>query len=132
MNSLSWLIYLADVASNLSTGAAIISVVGFFLMFAPALVGRILVPIFASQGDEEAQAFLPTMKMLWRFAATIYIVAFVVALVAPSRNTVLAIAASEAGERIAKSENVSEIANDASLALRQWIKKQIEPEKGSK
>ena len=48
-------------------------------------------------------------------------------IVTPEKKTLYAIAASEYGEQIIKSE----IGNDATKALQQWIKRQIEPEKKS-
>jgi hypothetical protein len=43
-----------------------------------------------------------------------------------------AIAASQVGESIVKSEQTQEMASDATKALQQWIKKQIDPEKTEK
>ena len=59
------------------------------------------------------------------------IVCFVGAAIIPAQKTMYAIAASQVGEQVVKSEAVQGIANDATKALQIWIKKQIEPDKKS-
>ena len=45
----------------------------------------------------------------------------------PSSNTMYAVAASQVGEQVVKSEAIQGVANDATKALQSWIKRQIEP-----
>jgi hypothetical protein len=118
MNSISWFIYIAQVSQSLGNlligfGAATITCCGFYT-FARTLAASI-----------DAETFVP------HFPAARYVALGVLFLLIgnlmPERNTMYAIAASQVGERVAGSDAVQGITADATIALQQWIKRQIEP-----
>ncbi len=130
MNTLSWLIYFAGLSSSargffgfLAGAGGLVAVLGFILSILWTGAS------YSSQRDIEAyqslnkrgKSMLPIgMAMLIGFGS---LSAFL-----PSANTVYAIAASEAGERVVASESVRGLTGDATKALQAWLKKQIEPE----
>lgn len=73
----------------------------------------------------------PNVWWYWWRCAVYGGVLLTLAALFPSKSTMYAIAASQAGEKIAQSEQVRGIADEATKALQQWIKRQIEPEKKS-
>lgn len=122
MNSVSWFLYAIDVIGNLKA----ISVMAFVVFGIMFIVTLIAVPI--SDGEVLDAESRPTWyKFFWR-SLTCTIVGFLIFTILPSRNTMYAIAASEVGEKVIANEQVRGIADDATKALHQWIKKQIEPE----
>ncbi len=130
MNSLSWLIYLGDVAGSLN---AFFGIAGFFaLLF--GLIAYIAGSISrACKADEVASGSTTSRISAWDPWIAIWdkigkflplgLVMMALASFIPSKNTIYAIAASEMGEKALKTEIVS----DATKALHSWIKKQIEP-----
>ncbi len=127
MNSLSWFLYLADVIGNFRGIAhpfAFFGGVAFFI----AVGVRVVVGGLAAAGEDEAKAFVPLAQTALKYVTIVFTSACLVLVVAPSTNTLYAIAASEMGEKIVKSESVQGITDDATKALQQWIKRQIEPE----
>lgn len=117
MNSLSWFLYLIDVVSNVKTMA-----VGFLVAAGFAWVGlNISVPVTEGEVLEWGD-----FKKWWTRGVVIIAVCGALVSVLPSKNTMYAIAASEVGERVVKSETVQGITTDATKALHQWIKRQIE------
>lgn len=115
MNSLSWFLYLAEVLENLGICAAILGGLG--------LIGLLAGTIGYACEKEKF------WKDGWKIGAPIIVFLFLISILTPSKKTMYAIAASEFGERLAQNEAVQGIASDASKALQQWIKRQIEPEK---
>ena len=115
MNSLSWFLYIADVLSNLCVVFVLIALAGS--------IGAGFSLLFGFLEDEEKWSRFGASMLKWVIPLW-----FVAALI-PGKNTMFAIAASELGERVAKSEQVQGIASDAAKALQQWIKKQIKEEK---
>lgn len=131
MNSLSWFLYLSDTLPSLSNTlsffgalAAIVSAIGFAMTF---------LNTDSTREDNMARyaRYQSTGRQLLSRAAPWAIGLFLIATVIPSSKTMYAIAASEVGEQVIKSEAVQGVANDATKALQQWIKRQIEPEKKS-
>lgn len=135
MNTLSWLIYAADVTDSLN-GAAWLSGV----VLAGGAAGAAALVRFtgeraawdeqandhkrypslyrAPEGDRPAapQPLKAAKPYLWLMAASI-----MVGVVAPSRDTIYAIAASESSEALAKTPTVTK----AVKALDAWLDKQI-------
>lgn len=114
MNSLSWFLYFADVLgraqvlSIVCAGSAAVSLLGCCMFF-----------------SIEKDMLYPH----WRaHVATAFFCALVATFI-PGQNTIYAIAASQVGEQVIKSETVQGIASDATKALQQWIKRQIDPTK---
>lgn len=114
MNALSWLIYLADALGGLKGFLAFLTgacAVGIFC---------ILMGLIMNQGEY----FEAERKALLRWFKPVIIsmvVGGVVASIIPSRNTMYAIAASEMGEEVIKSET----AGKAMKALDAWLDQQI-------
>jgi hypothetical protein len=126
MNSLSWMIYLADVAG--SAGGAI-GFIGAVLVFGSAIL-TIFRMVAATCKDEDAQAFHKTSRGVIRFVVPAAILSCLLSWAIPDKDTIYAIAASEMGEEIIKSNT----ATKAQQALNAWLDKQIgevkeEPEK---
>lgn len=108
MNSLSWMLYLAEVSHSLSVAAMIGAFVsGLAIMFHGTSS--------ATYGDE----FLVHRPLAWTCVA-----ALLIACALPSKETVYAIAASETGEQALKSKT----ATKAIQALDAWLDKQIKGE----
>lgn len=123
MNSISWFLYIADVVGNLRgllVGVAI-ACIAFCVL---CLIGQGI-------AEGELSENCPNMWKRWWQCAPTAVIFLLIAIFIPSQNTLYAIAASEVGERVVKNEKVQDIASDATKALHQWIKRQIEPEKKS-
>lgn len=107
MNTLSWMIYAADVVGNVKGAAQFLMIfsgiaavsLGFFKFM------NVVAPI-----TEEK---FPGVKI----PVTVFAISMAVFVAAPSKDTVYAIAASEVGEVIVKSET----AGKAMKALNAWI-----------
>lgn len=129
MNTLSWFIYMAGVFGNLNL------ILGAFLFFGTLITVIITIlgmVMHSDMGKEEAKFWEFKRQMCARWAARMWALIVVVSFVqiaSPTRETMLAIAASQVGEQIAKTDTVKGIAGDAAKALELWIKKQIEAEK---
>lgn len=123
MNSLSWMIYAADVLSNigglllfLAIASMIISV-GVFIFAGPAIG-------IWDEDDRQykhAKAALGFVLSKW----WVPLVCGFLWAVIPSQNTIYMIAASEAGETIVKTPEAQEIFNDLKTIIRQKLKEQI-------
>lgn len=137
MNSLSWMIYAADVtgsvgnAINVSavlTGAALIGVsigAGIYNFGSPT--------IWSSDKDPEgtraswAASATSSLKMAKRLAAGLAALLLIGATI-PSSNTIYAIAASEMGEKALNTQT----GRKADLALNAWLDRQIAGDKPAK
>lgn len=131
MNSISWFLYFADLTSNLSSAAAVVCFLSVMALFA-TIFFRAFTAIKCDPAEpKEAGATLLSVRLLRANIVTLAVAAVLIVVI-PSKNTMYAIAASEVGERVVKSEAVQGIATDATKALHQWIRRQIEPEASSK
>lgn len=121
MNSLSWMIYLADVCSNIGFPAVMFSIVGTIAAVISTIVKR------AAEDDEsdDGKAAFRISSSVQKASIPIAVIAITLSVFVPSKDTVYAIAASEVGEDILKSPEASK----ARQALNAWLDKQIEPEK---
>lgn len=122
MNDLSWLIYVADVSDNLDTFL-------WLLMFL-SIVGGI---IWAATGMSN-NGFKEAEWRAWRriglaLLLPCFLFGLVIGSVVPAKDTIYAIAASEMGETVLKSET----GNKAVGALNAWLDRQIagEPKAGA-
>lgn len=125
MNSVSWFLYWIEVINSLGvvlTVAAVCSLVFAILYF---LFSSITLDMESETTAEKIRA--RRSGVMWRLIP-IGAVCGVIACFFPSKGTLYAMAASEVGGRVIQSEQVRGIADDATKALHQWIKKQIEPE----
>jgi hypothetical protein len=125
MNSLSWFLYWIDVLNSMSNILTIISI----LLIAAIIALWVACSFRLESGGCEDKDLVRSSrsKWTWRFSMLSLFCAFTACFM-PSKSTMYAIAASQVGERVAQSEAVQGIANDATKALQIWIKKQIEPE----
>lgn len=120
MNSVSWFIYIAQVSSSLGV---MFCILGTLLMV--AVMGRFVFPYarntmeFSKPGDGD---YMPPRPIARGYMA-LSVIFMLAGNLMPEKNTMYAIAASQVGEQIVKTE----IASDATKALHSWIKKQIEP-----
>jgi hypothetical protein len=131
MNSVSWFIYLGDVAGRTSEAVSSIllgTVVAacFAAIFSP--LALMMMDDFKISKSDIKNRVVRALKPI----AFGYTALFILYLFLPSQNALYAVAASEIGERVVQSEQVRGVADDATKALRQWIKRQIEPEKQQK
>lgn len=128
MNSLSWFIYWADVVNAIDNVFIFVGVAGVVSIF----IGVVAVVFGYSDdrgvsADERLEARRHGKAFL-RWGGVTFLVSCLVVAFLPSKDTVYAIAASEAGEEIMKSPE----ATKARAALQAWIDKQTEtlqPEK---
>jgi hypothetical protein len=122
VNSVSWFIYIAQVSNSLGIMFCILGGTGLVISGLYALIASAV----ATADEDELVLKAPSVR---------YVVASIAMLVAgnvmPERNTMYAIAASQVGEKLVASEAVRGVADDATKALHQWIKRQIEPDKKS-
>ena len=124
MNELSWLIYAADVSSGLSFVAGVFAFIGAIAVFVVTIYASFgKDDYYVKVGDEHWLRFHDIQKKALTKWSRIPIAATLVAALLPSSNTVYAIAASEMGEEVVKSET----AGKAMKALDAWLDRQIAP-----
>lgn len=131
MNSLSWMIYAADVAGSVSGLLSSVAFLGTFGAGASLLSWAIMggSPSLYSWDDKEAKTaeHADMRGKLAKVVKPALIVSAVCALAAsiiPGRETIYAIAASEMGEQVV----TSPIAGKALKALDAWLDRQIAEE----
>lgn len=100
MNSLSWLIYFANLLAQLNVVSAIITACGGIIILGLAIA---------------YQSFKPLTKWI-----AIWFVFLLLALVTPSEKTVMLIIASEIGERVVNSERVQGVIDPSIKILQDW------------
>lgn len=118
MNELSWLIYLAGVSGNIG-GVMIAVAVVSGVVSAGCLVASGAIRIEAWDDEEKrksTQVLAASKKPI-----VICVAASIMAALIPSSETVYAIAASEMGERVIKSET----GGKAVEALNAWLDRQV-------
>lgn len=111
MNYLSWLLYLAQAASNL----ALVLLIFGILMLTISVVQTI------AEHDNRSDPF---RWYGWRWL-TAGVVCIIFSALLPNKSTVYAIAASEVGERIVKSDTGQQIISDGTKAVQVWIARQL-------
>jgi hypothetical protein len=119
MNSLSWFIYFAEVAGNVSAGITAVSIIAL------VVVGCSAIPaLIDCMGDGEFydKVWRPTAKWLVPCA----LLGLLTAAIIPSQRTLIMIAGSELGERVAKSDGVNSIVNPGMDLIRKWIKQEAD------
>lgn len=120
MNSLSWMMYLADVAGSVSTVTTLIAV-GAGIGGAATVISTAIKVDYDNIGSHEKT---PCMSTGWNAGKGFFkvdIVAALVASVLPGKDTVYAIAASEMGENLINTPT----AGKAVKALDAWLDRQI-------
>lgn len=122
MNSLSWLLYFADILGNLKIVLVLAGIALAVLVVVNMIVGSIEV----SEGNKygyHGSDFVESVRRWNKFRAYIWvpIPIFFLACLCPTSNTMYAIAASEMGEKFSKTETF----NKAEQALNAWLDHQI-------
>ena len=118
MNELSWLIYAADVAGDANSICGFVFFGGIIAVCLYALAkGFARVVSIGFDDPPITPSIAEVGKRLWLPV----VIAGIVGLLAPSSNTLYAIAASEMGERVIESET----AGKAVAALNAWLDRQI-------
>lgn len=122
MNNLSWFIYLAEMADNLRAFLQVTSGISL------GLVGMAGIPACISKFDEDMGdgtfygVWLPVAKKIVPAAVLCLLVSTAI----PSQRTLILIAGSELGERVAKSDDVKNIVNPGMDLIRKWIKQEAD------
>jgi hypothetical protein len=119
MNSLSWLLYLANLVSNLS----IVSAVALGLALLTFLVSLVMwMAATTEMVDSTAQA----SSRFMRVSLIVATISSIVLILTPSRQTILLIAASEVGARVASSDAMQNMVDPSLELLRLWIEQQTQ------
>ncbi len=127
MNGLSWILYLADVVGNVGITTVLISVASGVLSL--ALTTLFIVAKADDDTPDEIKSGAPRWlgRALFAFLAAVSI-----AVIMPSRNTVMLIAASEIGETVLASDAVQkvggeagELASDSLRLLHKYVQDQL-------
>jgi hypothetical protein len=122
MNNLSWFIYFTEVAGNLR---------GFLQVFsgvALLVVGLAGIPALISKFDEFMGdgSFYAAWRPVANWVIPAALFGFFVAGLIPTQRTLILMAGSEFGERVAKSEDVQSIVNPGMDLVRKWIKQEAD------
>lgn len=138
MNSLSWLLYGADVSEGLRW-VTLFSMIVCGLIIAGSIAGFFAM-LDDGTADEGYQSFMKWMGKVWGLFVPIFLVSMLVFILTPQRNTIMLIAASEVGETVLASSQAQtiggeagELAVDSLRVLRKFINDQLdEPSEGTK
>lgn len=138
MNSLSWLLYLADVSEG-ARWVAMFSMIICGLITAGSLVVWWAI-VSESPTDDQEQEVKKWVGRVWSFFAPVFVISMMVFILVPQRQTLMLIAASEIGETVLASSQAQaiggeagELAVDSLRVLRQFITEQLDaPTEGIK
>jgi hypothetical protein len=125
MNSLSWLIYLADVAESAGGWLSFLSTLAVIILVVGAIAAGLMTHAIADGADEKELVAVRNgiLSVVLKAALPIWICLGLLDIVVPSKETIYAIAASELGETALKSDT----GNRAVAALNSWLDEQIKP-----
>ncbi len=118
MNTLSWLIYLAEFTNSVNVASAWMIAIGGAIWAMPMVV--FVVSNESLPSAEERGAF-PGRWGLWIAA-----IALLINVIAPARQTVLLIAASEMGERVLNHPRVNQVVDPGIDLLSTWMRSETE------
>lgn len=119
MNSLSWLIYLAEVVDTFGKmlGTALfVSIFALMAASAGIVIGHV----------EEESAISSFGKRLAKWTLGVLLIGSIFFVITPSRQTVLLIAASEIGERVMTHERAQRVIDPSVELLQTWIRQQTQ------
>lgn len=132
MNSLSWLIYLANVAGTLSGFLVFICVVFGLVTIVCFIAGLVHLeesPNRYPLEGEDLETYRKCRKTLFKASGFFFVLLFlfgVTAAVIPDRQTVLLIAASEIGEQVVTHQRVQGVIDPSIDLLQTWIRQQTQ------
>lgn len=116
MNTLSWLIYLANVVGNLREVLAVLAFLGGF-------VGGIGLLFLWGLNFAEETGYRPIRPTIaW---ASLVSVVLALSIITPSASTIYLIAASEAGEQVTSSPEALEIMGDIKAVINKRLKDEL-------
>lgn len=118
MNTLSWLIYFADLVHSLIFITVVVSIVCFTIWTMARFAFIFHHERMITKEDQER---LPSGNYLIIGFICVGIASFL-----PSKNTVMLIAASEVGQRLVTSQQVVDVVDPSIELLKTWIKKETE------
>ena len=124
MNSLSWLIYLAEVCGHVGGIFGFGAIVSVIITIIPIGFGTAIRDAY-SEGSPDWYAGVRAQKLAICVGVPLSFLFGLIWAVIPSQNTVYAIAASEMGEKFTHTQTF----NKAEQALNAWLDRQITPEK---
>jgi hypothetical protein len=122
MNNLSWLLYAVDVLDNLNILTRLVDVLGGIVFL--GLTFAYAVNSEGSDTEKKGRTLKAIAKWL-KVDATVVIVAVILSVIVPSKQTVLLIAASEVGERVLTNEKVTSIIDPSVEYLQTWVKHEL-------
>lgn len=122
MNSLSWMIYLADIVDHLSILSVMVMVFG-------GMASVLMTCILLGAYDELAPETSATLRRIVSPLRWAVFGAALVAVAIPSKQTIYAIAASELGQRVAQSPVGVQVQNEVIKTLQDWLKSHQKGEK---
>lgn len=117
MNSLSWLLYLADVVGDLNDLSKLTLVASLFALLAAGTSFLV-----ATSDDEKSLA--KDLGYLSKIFCWVAVVAMVLVVVVPSSKTIYLIAASESGEYVATSERSQRILDKIEGVLDDYLEEE--------
>lgn len=116
MNDLSWMLYLASVAGSVAgflTFLAVISGFGTLISMVGSWVAK----------ENNREDVADGMRKWFRRLLPSWLAISLLATIAPGRETMMLIAASEMGQRLVQSQLVQGIADPSLELLRTWIQR---------
>jgi len=126
MNTLSWLIYAAEVLSSVKVFTAHIGITCLIFGIISLAISGVSAGMGWADRDDEALRFSAVASKWTRTIFSIGAVAGLIWTASPSANTIYMIAASEAGEAVVTSPEAVEMMGD----LKEIIKKRLKAELG--
>lgn len=120
MNSLSWMIYIADVAKSFGT---FLGEVGSFFSALGIALGIVRVCVSVFNGDKEALSFLESTARTFMALIIIGPLLWAGSLLVPSRDAILMISASQMGQKIYENPGAQEIFGDVKEILTNELRK---------
>lgn len=115
MNSLSWLLYFADVVQNIrGTIAGFMFLVGaIFLFSGVAWIFSKIAPTDDDISRGMPESFKKAVTKVFTFSIWLLVVLNVLSIVTPTKTTILSIAASEFAEYVVSTEEIQTIGGEA-------------------
>ena len=132
MNSLSWIIYAADVLGELKTGMAILSAIGCIVVVAAFIVGNAKWSYYSwhdQEARERSEAFrlkIQSFGKVWVLFAMVCLLG--ISALIPQSKTLYMIAASEAGETVVTSPEAKEMLGDLKEIIRRKLAQELKGE----
>lgn len=137
MNSLSWMIYWAEVIVAVGSffkllfGACVVGIFGCIVWFGAAKMNEDIYGPSGRLAEVYAASCARAIVCGRRFAIAA-ISAAAISIFIPSEKTVYAVAASEVGERVVLSQPGQEIAQESLETLKVWLRKMRDDGKSEK